>query len=436
MIETLRKKVNERGPKGILGLAKCFGVGDRSKASGITVDEFKLILKGYKLGFDDVDVETVFKDLDANHDSLVNFREFVAKIRGELSPLREELVNKAFDALDPNRDGKVKLADIKSRYNPAKHPAVLDGRKADKQVSEEFVGTLEMFTSAYGLSESDTLTRDEFAQYYANISTSIDKDDYFAVMIKNTWNLEATDTSAVPEPTTKAVGSKTPKKTAAEMMSFGGESKESPFKKSIADSAAENPLVKKVQLVNVEAPYYTTEEMKKSGNVFTEKPLEQRTDNLVLGRFRSAMMARGVRGILVMERQFATYAKEGALELEGFKQAVEDFRLSVDSKDLGTLFKALDTDMDNKVNYSEFIKPVVGELSMRRKEFVSQAFKLIDTDGDGKISKDDIARVFDGLRHPDVKQGKKTQEDLLHEIFDVLDLSTQIHVLFHNVTRA
>ena len=30
----------------------------------------------------------------------------------------------------------------------------------------------------------------EFVEYYNNISPSIDNDDYFELMIRNTWNLD------------------------------------------------------------------------------------------------------------------------------------------------------------------------------------------------------------------------------------------------------
>jgi hypothetical protein len=31
---------------------------------------------------------------------------------------------------------------------------------------------------------------EEFLEYYANVSASIDNDDYFALMMNNSWNLK------------------------------------------------------------------------------------------------------------------------------------------------------------------------------------------------------------------------------------------------------
>jgi calcyphosin len=34
------------------------------------------------------------------------------------------------------------------------------------------------------------ITIDEFLEYYTNISVSIDNDEYFALMMNNSWNLK------------------------------------------------------------------------------------------------------------------------------------------------------------------------------------------------------------------------------------------------------
>ena len=34
------------------------------------------------------------------------------------------------------------------------------------------------------------VTKEEFEEYYNNVSASIDNDDYFALMMNNAWNLD------------------------------------------------------------------------------------------------------------------------------------------------------------------------------------------------------------------------------------------------------
>jgi len=39
------------------------------------------------------------------------------------------------------------------------------------------------------------VTKDEFDEYYNNVSASIDRDDYFAVMMNSAWNLDGSRVS-------------------------------------------------------------------------------------------------------------------------------------------------------------------------------------------------------------------------------------------------
>ena len=82
--------------------------------------------------------------------------------------------------------------DIKDVYNASRHPAVLEGRKTEREVLEEFLSTFEMHLS--GVSDG-IVTREEFIEYYTNISASIDNEDYFAQMMNSSWNLDSKATS-------------------------------------------------------------------------------------------------------------------------------------------------------------------------------------------------------------------------------------------------
>eukprot|EP01022_Parablepharisma_sp_SALTPOND_P020275 TRINITY_DN3640_c0_g1_i1.p1 TRINITY_DN3640_c0_g1~~TRINITY_DN3640_c0_g1_i1.p1 ORF type:complete len:827 (+),score=88.35 TRINITY_DN3640_c0_g1_i1:1816-4296(+) len=433
LIETLKKKVNERGVKGLILLAKIFNLGDKGKVHNITLDEFKQAWREFKLGLDEADLEVIFREFDQDRDSLINSSEVFQAIKvsfeirmipqGNMNENRKRIVSIVFDLLDTNNSGKVNVSQIKAKYSPGKHPAVLEGRKIEKQVLDEFNTTLDSFLTTYSIGEqSHAMTKEEFEEFYSHISFTIDNDEYFTVMLRNSWNLDAT---------AFASSLASPGKKVEERGKLGGESKESPFKKSISQAASEQPLIKPVQKIPVEAPYHTAEEEKKSGNVFEDKML-QKTDALVLNRFRNAILERGVRGVLGVERQFYVYAKDGFMELDDLKRAIHDFRIPVDPKDLTILFKAMDTDNDDKVHYSEFGKSVVGKMSPKRQQLVEQAFKVIDKDNDGTITKADLSRALDGLKHPDVKQGRKTQEDLLREITEILDIAVSLHVFFVN----
>jgi len=81
LIEMLRKKLNERGAKGVMGLMKSFRTIDKDKSGTLSPDEFKLAMKDYKLAFDDGDIEFLFKEFDQDRDSSISQDEFLRIIR-------------------------------------------------------------------------------------------------------------------------------------------------------------------------------------------------------------------------------------------------------------------------------------------------------------------------------------------------------------------
>ena len=51
-----------------------------------------------------------------------------------------------------------------------------------------------------------------------------------------------------------------------------------------------------------------------------------------------------------------------------------------------------------------------GELNEFRTGFIKQAYDKLDVNKDGKVTLDDIAKLYDVSKHPDVISGKATPE--------------------------
>jgi Ca2+-binding EF-hand superfamily protein len=89
--------------------------------------------------------------------------------------------------------------------------------------------------------------------------------------------------------------------------------------------------------------------------------------------------------------------------------------LGLNEGDILTLFNAFDRNGDGAVDYDEFIRVLQGPMNNFRKKLVAQAFAKIDRDGNGYVDINDLKGVYNASRHPDVVQGKKTEEDILLE---------------------
>lgn len=159
---------------------------DDNRNGTLDLSEFAKGVIESKLDLTDTDIRTLFVAFDRNRDGTIQYDEFLRVVRGDLKPNRLALVKKAYEKLDKDGSGEVDYQDICEVYDAKKHPAVLEGRKTERQILEEFLSTFEMQLSG----KSDGIvTIDEFIEYYTNVSASIDNDDYFSLMMNQAWNI-------------------------------------------------------------------------------------------------------------------------------------------------------------------------------------------------------------------------------------------------------
>jgi len=56
-----------------------------------------------------------------------------------------------------------------------------------------------------------------------------------------------------------------------------------------------------------------------------------------------------------------------------------------------------------------------------RRELVMRAFSKFDKDGNGIIDINDVKGVYNAAHHPDVLNGKKTEEEVLAEFLETFE---------------
>lgn len=78
----------------------------------------------------------------------------------------------------------------------------------------------------------------------------------------------------------------------------------------------------------------------------------------------------------------------------------------------------MDIDGNREIDFNEFIRVVVGEMNAFRQNLVERAFKTLDVNGDGDISIDEFKNKYNATEHPDVRQGKRTEKEVLVEFME------------------
>jgi len=128
--------------------------------------------------------------MDRDGSGEIDYDELLRAIRGPMNEFRTNLVRQAFKKIDRDGSGLLDIEDIRGVYSAKTHPDVRAGKKSEEDVLCDFLETFEMHHNISDKAVMDSkVTWEEFAEYYNNVSASIDKDAYFETMISNAWNL-------------------------------------------------------------------------------------------------------------------------------------------------------------------------------------------------------------------------------------------------------
>lgn len=61
-------------------------------------------------------------------------------------------------------------------------------------------------------------------------------------------------------------------------------------------------------------------------------------------------------------------------------------------------------------------------MNANRKKYVDMAFNKLDKDGNGFIEVSDLKGIYSGRNHPDVKAGRKSEDEVLAEFLETFEM--------------
>ena len=189
----MRKRIAARGARGIQGIGRKFKIADDNNSKSLDKEEFKKAMHDFRIGLSDKQVVTAFGIFDRDGSGEISYDEFLRTIRGEMNSTRAAIAKKAFKIMDKDGSGKLDINDIRGTYNAKHHPDVKAGKKTEDEILGEFLDTFEdHFCDVSGNADSrdGIIVMPEWLEYYNNVSMSIDRDDYFQLMMNSAWNMD------------------------------------------------------------------------------------------------------------------------------------------------------------------------------------------------------------------------------------------------------
>lgn len=184
LLARIRKEIVERnGSQGIKNMGRLFRIMDDTGDRKLSPGELSSGLHDYGIQISRAEVNMIYAHFDGDGSGTVSFDEFLTALAEDMNTRRRELVKLAYQKLDKDGSGQVTRTDIEEAYDVSQNPDVLSGKITPDQAFTKFMAQWET-DKADGI-----ITIDEFMKYYHNVSASVDRDDYFELLIRNAWHI-------------------------------------------------------------------------------------------------------------------------------------------------------------------------------------------------------------------------------------------------------
>ena len=86
--------------------------------------------------------------------------------------------------------------------------------------------------------------------------------------------------------------------------------------------------------------------------------------------------------------------QDGCVTLEEMREGFIQLGIKDVDLDIEGIFKSIDTDRSGRIDYTEFIAASMDKKLYMREERLGEAFAMLDRDGSGKISKEEIKKAL------------------------------------------
>ena len=210
-----------------------------------------------------------------------------------------------------------------------------------------------------------------------------------------------------------------------------------------------NDLIKKDQIkkeneilikeeINPEIEEYNTKNKKiYNFNTFNSKIKE----NESLVKFRKLLVSLGTKSIFRFQKMLSIYDRynSGFISFDNFYTIFQSNYIDIPLVDIKSIFGLFDNNNEKQINsaseykikYDLLLKSIIGNISIKRRALIQKVFDSFSRDKNGKILISDMKNRFNPSRHPDVLKGSKTENKILGEFLDFLEIFREYYNNLH-----
>ena len=399
-MDKLRQILSKQGAKGVTNLLRNLRNVDLVGSNGVDLDEFitviQNILKDSDGSFPVKEIHNIFNVYDIQEKGIMEYKKFLNDLfkLKNMPKSRKEHLEKIFDHLDVERKQALDINELVSLY---KKP-----EPEEPNPIPELLETFVIFHNIIRGTRNPFVNLDDFIEYYSYINFLIPEtknDKLFIEFTSEGWRLNDTIFDERKNLLNNRVEGL-------------GKQKNREAKKKLIGMDNKVP--------------YGTIKSKINYNLNEEEPTIEYNVNKIedlLSHLRLNLVQRGPRGLMSMKRTFMLVDESGEKKIafNEFEKMFKRYRFNLSQIEINNLFNYYDKDGSGFIDYGEFVKEIVGELSQFRKDVLKQVFEKLDKEETGFITVGLLRNTYNPKEHPLVRRGKRSEDEILGDFIDVLE---------------
>ena len=417
----LRERFIYFGRKTLFNFLKHFKFYD-NKTKTISKYNFSKILKNFniKLSIDDIDL--IFKTFSEDKVyNTMNYHLFLNDlILGYVSKLRNDIINSTYESLlkrAENFQREIDIPFLKEEYNAMNNYFI----KEENENRNDFEDCLETFHYSFKGVKDEKIDKKEFCEFYYFISFLVTDEEDFIDLISNEWRIHThyNDLENINKKIYNNI--KLNNKDETKVKSINNRNKDEDNK---TNTVKDYRHKKKKCLQEKEKL-----SQKNKKQIQTEELCNKQSEKEALSLLTDKLFKRGLRGILYLYSQFLSLCPDlNKISFSDFILVLKIQHLNIDINSSKKIFNMFSIIQDEKsyLDFYSFMRTYKKELNEYKLNIVEEVFSKIDIKGTNKINLNELKMKYDASRHPDVLNGKFSEDQKIMEFLDCFELCYNI----------
>ena len=396
-LDTIRNILIKQGPNGVIELLRNLRNVDQSKSNGIDIDEFVSVIdnlfKDNENKFSMDEIQTIFNVYDIQESGVMEYQKFISDLLKlkSMSKYRKNHLETIFNHLDFEGKRALDINYLTSLYKEPKE-------------NNPFPDLIESFINFHNIirgNRNPLVTKNNFIDFYNYINFLIPEtknDELFKNFTSETWLLYD---KSFDERKNLAI---------LKVEALGKQKNREAMNKLIRSNKTPYGTMKDKINYNLNEKNAT---MKYNVNKIDD----------ILVHLRSIMIQRGYIGIMSMRRTFMLVDENSTKEIsfDEFEKIFKTYRYDLSETEINNLFNYFDKEGNGYIKYEEFLNELCNNLNQFRKDILKQVFNKLDEKEKGFITVGIIRHEYNPKGNPLVRQGKRSEDEILAEFLDVLE---------------